>query len=54
MPWYHYNYISPQDGSRFRVTNLPSVATGQTTVQEDVLDELEAVDAMPFQERETQ
>lgn len=42
------------DGSRFKRVTLPSVATGQTTVQEDVLDELETVDALTFQERETQ
>ena len=45
------NYIYMQDGSRFRVTTLPSVATGQTTEQEDVLAELEQLDELTVKEQ---
>ena len=46
------NWLYMRDGSRFRLTTLPSVATGQTALHDDALDELEAVDALTFQERD--
>ena len=47
------NWLYMQDGSKFRLTTLPSVATGQTAVHDDVLDELETVDALTVQERDS-
>lgn len=45
------NYIYMQDGSKFRRTILPSVVSGLTSL-DDVLDELEKVDAISAQEKE--